>query len=390
MPDAPFHQRCPQANGRWSWDGEVWQLQPEAPAGTSGNGWYALCVGLNASSESIPVHIQWLALVDQAGGDYASNQSFATVLDRVCCIDEGDGRWRLLSAVRLVDDGALLSLPPGGPNRRFAVGMPADASDLHALLTAAQASPHAALRCLGHATRGSPVWGVTISEGHAAQGTIVVQSLQHAQEWAGLRAHRHLVEFLLSPAAAALRQRWRWLCYPATNADGLYLGWRGDPMVVDDYNPNRDWGVFRLPEVRAVADDLLAQLAQGPALAHAVDLHMGWNWRSDPGSAVGVAAGDGDLDNWAAWHHAFADALIAGAQHTQHHWAVHRRGRPTFPGWLHAESGVHGQTIEISRHQWPDGHGGWELPSQQREERFGSDLARVLDAFLTQHPAPVD
>lgn len=383
-----LHTRIANACALISQEQERWIIQPEAPDHMAGSNWFTCMAGLAASAAPVPVTVRWPPLRETNLGDYTGNDSFATVLDRVCFLDPGDGNWQRLEGVQVDGDEAHLSLPPGPDGRRFAVGMPVDARDLHGLLAEAQASAHAQVRLLGHATRGSPVWGLTVSEGDQAQGTIVVQSLQHAQEWGGLRAHRHLLRYLLSKEGAPLRQRWRWLCYPATNADGLYRGWRGDPMVVDDYNPNRDWGVFSLPEIRAVADDILGQLRHGPALAHAVDLHMGWNWRSHAGSAVGVAADDGDLDECKAWHYAFADALMQQSQFTDFNWQVHRRGRPTFPSWLMSETGLHGQTLELSRHLWPDGHGGQAMPNQEREERFGSDLAIALDRFLQQNPYP--
>lgn len=388
MNHSPLHTRCANACALITQEAGRWIIQPEAPESMAGSNWFTCLAGLDATTEPVDCTVRWLPLRATNVGDYTGNDNFASVLDRVCFLDHGDGTWQRLTEVQVAGDEAHLQLPPGPAGRRFAIGMPVDARDLHGLLSEAQASPHAQVRLLGHATRGSPVWGLTVSDGDQAQGTIVVQSLQHAQEWAGLRAHRHLLRYLLSPEGAALRQRWRWLCYPATNADGLYRGWRGDPMVVDDYNPNRDWGTFSLPEIRAVADDILSNLQQGPPLAHAVDLHMGWNWRSNPGSAVGVAADDGDLELCKQWHYAFADALMEQSQFSDFHWQIHRRGRPTFPSWLMSETGLHGQTLEISRHLWPDAQGGKELPTQQREERFGRDLAITLDAFLSHNPYP--
>ncbi|TVR40735.1 MAG: hypothetical protein EA402_13515 [Planctomycetota bacterium] len=386
----PFHTHCPAACAEieQGTDGR-WIIRPDAPAHAGGNQWFSLCVGLDATSQALECAIHWLPINAEVAGEYPDNHNFATVLDRCCFLDHGDGRWQRLEKVELIPEGACLRLPSGGPGRRLAVGMPVAPEDLHTVLDLAQASPHAQVRRLGHARRGSPVWALTVSEGDRAQGSIVVQSLQHAQEWGGLRAHAALIGHLLSPAGAALRRRWRWLCYPATNADGLYQGWRGDPMVVDGLNPNRDWGTFTLNEVRLVAEDMLGCLRAGPALAHVVDLHMGWNHRQHPGSAVGVAAPDGDLGPIRPWHQGFAEDLIRRSAFSDGQWEIHRRGRPTFPAWLHGEIGFHGQTLELSRHHWPSADGGWEPPSQAREEAFGIALAESLDAYLSDqaHPA---
>ena len=384
-----LHTHCPGACALIDEAENLIRVSPDAPAGVGGNHWFRFLVGVGATTAARQVHLCWPQ--DQPGTDaaYGGNHNVATVLDRCCFLDHGDGRWRRIENVAVDGQQALVTVPAGGDGRRLAVGMPVTAIDLHRLLDLVQDSPLADLRRIGHASRGSPLWGITIAEGDQAIGTIVIQALQHASEWAGLRVMEHLIRHLLTAAGAPLRRRWRWLCYPATNADGLYMGWRGDPMQVDDRNPNRDWGTFALPETRAVADDILDQLASGPPLAHALDLHMGWNWRDDPGSAVGVctpATEPGALPQPVRdWHARCATMLCRDAGFTRHLWPVHQVDRPTFPGWLYRETGLHGQTLEISRHLWPEGDH-FVPPDQTREEALGPALASTLDAFLQAHP----
>lgn len=381
----PFHLRCPGACARVEARDGVFHLRPDTPPAVAGNHWFRFLVGVDASDAPIPFVLHWPASGGQEGGEYAGNHNFATVLDRCCFLDPGTGTWERVASLRETGGGVEGTIPPGGDGRRFAVGMPVTAVDLHRVLERVQGHPEGVVRRIGFGQRGSPIWRASLGGGEAAGGTILLQAMQHGSEWAGLRVMEGLVEYLLSDAGAMMRRRWRWCLYPATNADSLYQGWRGDMMEVEGVNPNRDWGVFALPETRAVAEDIHRTLREGAPLRQVIDLHMGWNWRKDPGSGIGIPAAETDDTLPARVRtrmHAFADILLEGSSFTRFRWSVHGGDRPTFPSWLYRETGVHGHTLEVSRHLWPTPDGGVTTPEPAFEKRLGKDLVCALDRFL--------
>lgn len=358
-----------------------WHLRPELPSEASGHSWFRFLVGLEATPEPLTAYVHWPTHRPQAVSDYNNNDSFATALDRCCFIDSGDGRWHRIDDTRLIDNGVEIVLPPGGCDRRLAIGMPVTGDDLERLLALADQHPDSQTQVIGHASRGSPVHAIRIGGGVNAKGTMVVQSLVHAQEWAGLRVLTSLVQELLSPAGESLRQRWRWLCYPATNADGLYLGWRGDPHVVDNINPNRDWGVGRLPEISAVAADLTQQLVDSPPLQHAIDLHMGWNWRDESGAAVATGVSGHYPPTVIERQQAFAAALFAATDFCDSIWPSTRSDRPNTSAWIQQRfPEATAQAIEVSRHAWLDRQTGlWRRPQEADEMNLGIAIAHTLD-----------
>lgn len=91
-----------------------------------------------------------------------------------------------------------------------------------------------------------------------AREAVVLIARQHPQEVAGTVAFFRFVEGLAadSEVARAFRARFRVLCVPLVNPDGVHEGqWRSTLGAVD---PNRDWGPFTEPETQAVRDAILA------------------------------------------------------------------------------------------------------------------------------------
>ncbi|MDI9404047.1 MAG: M14 family metallopeptidase [Limnohabitans sp.] len=87
---------------------------------------------------------------------------------------------------------------------------------------------------------------------------IVIIGRQHPPEVSGTVGFMRFVETLAAETGLAreFRQRFRVLCVPLVNPDGVHEGnWRSTLGHVD---ANRDWNVFSEPETRAVRDAILA------------------------------------------------------------------------------------------------------------------------------------
>jgi predicted deacylase len=91
-----------------------------------------------------------------------------------------------------------------------------------------------------------------------AREALVVIGRQHPPEVAGTVGFFRFVEAVAADTegARAFRARFRVLCVPLVNPDGVHEGqWRSTLGAVDT---NRDWGPFSQAETRAVRDAILA------------------------------------------------------------------------------------------------------------------------------------
>jgi len=128
----------------------------------------------------------------------------------------------------------------------------------------------------GHSVQGRPLRLLAFGNPDARDVVLVI-GRQHPPEVTGMRALLAFVDALAAdaPHARAFRARYRILVVPQLNPDGVVEGhWRTNAHGTD---LNRDWGIFREPETRAVADALQRHLeARGRTLVFALDFHSTW------------------------------------------------------------------------------------------------------------------
>ncbi|MFW6061506.1 MAG: M14 family zinc carboxypeptidase [Planctomycetota bacterium] len=358
------------------------RLHPDGPEAVPGNVWYAFLVGLGATREPREIDLCWPDVQPWNSSDYNDNASFAEVLDRTLFLDAGDGEWRRIENVTLQESGVRIVVPPGPAHRRLAVGMPVTRRDLDALLQRARQADEARVERIAAAPQGTPVHAIMIGDSARAEGTFAITAYQHFSEWAGIRMIDAIVRHLLSPPGDPLRRRFRWILYPCINADALAHGWRGDPHRTAGINLNRDWGPFEQPQTRAVRDHLLAELAGGPPLLHAADLHMGWHSRDTCGAGLTVFEDGKAPRDLIAQQAAFAHWLYAKADYTDFVWRHGDIERPNFAAWASRTFGRPAQTLEVSRHRWRMRDSGrWRPPSMELQRQLGLALARSLATF---------
>lgn len=129
---------------------------------------------------------------------------------------------------------------------------------------------------IGHSVQGRPLRMLAFGNPEAREVVLVI-GRQHPPEVTGMRAQMAFVDALAAdtPLARGFRSRYGILVVPQLNPDGVVEGhWRTNANGTD---LNRDWGIFREPETRALAEALQQHVAaRGRTLSFALDFHSTW------------------------------------------------------------------------------------------------------------------
>jgi len=174
------------------------------------------------------------------------------------------------------------------------------------------------LRVIGWSSQGRPVIALEVRPPSSSSGPsrrIVVQCRQHGDEpEATASGTRFLYEWLTStnPAQAKVSSSTTLLFVAVANPDGAAKCQRRSGADID---MNRDWGIFRSPEVRALAG---AFTAWKPQLV--VDVHQ---WDPAPHMPPPMAEGSGgELAERTAWAMAAADGERGLPLAARYHWGL--------------------------------------------------------------------
>jgi hypothetical protein len=132
-------------------------------------------------------------------------------------------------------------------------------------------------RVIGQSVRGKEIESFEIS-GRAARNYVYIISRQHPPEVTGHQGMMDLVDEVCSDSKLAQRYREHFttICVPLVNPDGVADGnWRHNARGID---LNRDWGLFRQPETKAVRDAMLGSLKnEGSRPFLFLDYHSTYN-----------------------------------------------------------------------------------------------------------------
>ena len=112
---------------------------------------------------------------------------------------------------------------------------------------------------IGQSVRGAEIESFNIS-GRGSRNYVYIISRQHPPEVTGHQGMMDLVDEICgdSRLARRFREHFTTICVPLVNPDGVADGnWRHNAQGID---LNRDWGLFRQPETKAVRDAMLEPL----------------------------------------------------------------------------------------------------------------------------------
>jgi hypothetical protein len=370
------------AGGCCVFEGERWgelHVRPFTPPAVSGTQHFEFLGRLTGARGPQRVCLHWPPTDLSAVREYTNTLQFATVLDRAIFTSRDLERWERVGDVRVEGLCARFTVEADGAPLYVAVGKPYLENNLTALFAVATADPRATVVEIGRSRLGRPLRAIRIG-GEAGGGEgFYLQALQHRTEWAGGRIIDTTVRYLLSDEGQPYRDRYTWHFVPVVNVDGALGGWPENHPK----NMNRDWAEFEMPETRAVRDYIDGLYAAGERLLHAIDFHMGWSRRDSSGAGI-MAFRPGTVPEEAsARQERIARHIFAHTTYTEAYMpSGDPANRPVFPAYTWNAHRLPGQTFECSRHLYPAGPGGAEVPAEQcHEEALGRDLLRALCTY---------
>ncbi len=197
---------------------------------------------------------------------------------------------------------------------------------------------------IGKSSLGRDLLFLDIKEGEARKKEVlVILSRQHPPEVTGYFAMQSFIDEILEDNALsnAFRKKYRLLVFPLLNPDGVDLGhWRHNTGGID---LNRDWGFYRQPEIRQIADFIVKTVNQDKSkVLLGIDFHSTWNDVYYTGSDELTA--NSNLPN-------FKDFWLVGIGGAINDYAPHESpsgfGSPVTKGWFYKQFNAEGVTYEI-------------------------------------------
>ncbi|MGI9345690.1 MAG: M14 family metallopeptidase [Gammaproteobacteria bacterium] len=202
--------------------------------------------------------------------------------------------------------------------------------------------PEASVSLLGRSVQGRPIEQLIIDNGQSNLW-ILITGRQHPAEVPGAIT---LVAFLDevfadNPVANSFRQKFNLWIIPALNPDGIAAGhWRFNAQHTD---LNRDWGLFKQPEILLVHRALQRRFEQPDTeqkLVLGLDFHSTYRnvlyTQKDGEPAI---LGDFTPD----WHHAITTAM---PEYNMGRSAITNYGNPTFKQYISMQYDIPGITYE--------------------------------------------
>jgi len=121
--------------------------------------------------------------------------------------------------------------------------------------------------------------------------TIYIQAAQHCHEHTGCHICDYMLRYLASGKADDILKKYIFRITPVVDIMGWRLGRQTNPNRNDslEFNYNRDWKEFILPEVKAIDQYLRRCVAEGEKIAFVADIHGGTGNENDfqSGASVG-------------------------------------------------------------------------------------------------------
>lgn len=195
---------------------------------------------------------------------------------------------------------------------------------------------------IGKSAGKRPLLMLDIGQGEKnGKPAVVILSRQHPPEVTGYFAMQHFVARLLGSdsLATAFRSRYRVLVFPLLNPDGVDQGhWRHNNGGID---LNRDWAVYRQPEVRQIADHIVTESARNKnQVMVGFDFHSTW-------ADVYYTNVETDSLTLPDFKNRWLRYIEAHIPNYTIHESPSRLGQPVSKGWFYTQFNAVGVTYEI-------------------------------------------
>lgn len=350
------------------------------------NQWFLFYARIEgAVGEEVHIDLQWPAYdPQQREPGTNSSASFYTAAHECIFVSNDEISWRRIEDVKTDPGNWLLqfSLTLTEPVCFVSVNLYYTRKQYAQLRRALTGSPYITETTIGSSWDGQeiPLFIATDPTVPAGQKQIIyLQGAQHCSEFSGPYTLDAMLRYLAGglDGAAELLQKYEFHIVPVLSMAGWANGAQEHYGVK---NPNRDWEEFELPEPQAV-DAYLRSLSSKPVIL--LDLHNGWTDYVNDGASITVMK---DLPEEVLNEQTrFAEMLISQSDDLAPGRIWQNTSKPwIFKGYAQKNYGL-GFTMEFSRFSIYDRKEGRRVPlTQARYQRFGVQLAHVIDAFLSQ------
>ena len=214
--------------------------------------------------------------------------------------------------------------------------------------------------------------------------TVYIQGMQHCQEHAaGLLCHNMLM-YLASESneVKEILKKFIFRITPVVDITGWRLGAEAHPLRAAsmEFNYNRDWDKFEIPEVKLISDYLEKVKADGESFVFLADIHGGTGDENDYSSGASISFG-GISDERTAHQKSFVDLVRKNCDYLnpeEKHYNIGTGVASMFRRYADVNLGP-SYTFEVSMSKMWDRASGRRFPNKpQAFERLGKQLTNVI------------
>ena len=218
--------------------------------------------------------------------------------------------------------------------------------------------------------------------------TIYFQAAQHCPEHPGPHVCDFMLRYLANPddVAKEILKKCIFRITPVVDRTGWTLGCQCNPLRAGslDFNYNRDWGAFKLPETKAIAEYLKELKDNGERLIFLADLHGGTGDEDDYSSGAGITFDNRARSDILDSMRKFNDMVRKRCDYLnpQDSYDVAFLENDTMFSTYASRNLGPGYSFEFSMSKMWDRAAGKRLPNSQAAfERFAKQLVQVLGEF---------
>lgn len=361
---------------------------------------YAKIIG--KKDEKITIKIKWPQFdankVSQEYKEWSSYSadwiSFFYAVHEVCYISTDQKNWTNIKNAVLEDDCIVFSLNLPADECYISTTLYYTEAMFEDLIKTVAFSPYVKVENIGKGWDGSDLLAFTATDFSvpvSEKKTVYLQGAQHCHERTGCHVCDYMLRFLTSGSDEAKNMLKRCIFRFVPIVD--ITGWRSGCSVHPerkasmDFNYNRDWGVFNVPETLLITEYLNKAKLSGESFEFLADLHGGTGDERDYSSGAGVNIDDRDSKEIINRKIKFVNFMKQNCDFIKPEdegYNCHRQHENMFAVYTQKNFGT-SFTFEISQSKIWDREAGRRFPNSQFAfKRFAEQLIKVIDKFVSE------
>ena len=289
-------------NGAFECEPEVGETHKKHRIFNDYHMFYAKIVG--PPGEAVTIHLKWPQFdPDQVSEEYKQWASYSTdwpsffpTVKDVLYYSADEIHWTRIENAQQIEDTVVFTLELPADTVYVCSTLHYTPANYRNLVKTVKDSPAVQVLKLGAAWDGADLLSFVATDPNVpndGKKTIYIQGVQHCHEHTGAHICDFMLRFLAgdSPKAKALLKKYIFRITPVVDMAGWRYGKQTNPLRSGsiDFNYNRDWGIFSLPEIRAIDAYLNQCMENGEILAFLADIHGGTGDENDYTSGAGIS-----------------------------------------------------------------------------------------------------